>query len=190
MKKIDIVKINKNETWDSLTPRELRNAKIISVVFIVISFFIFMFLSKIVGTILLVTWMASGSGPFILGSKGSMKNMIYVLKIVEPGYSDWQDEDIEEQIRAIKECGYKWSETKGKVGFRHSKTGLFLIIEGLHYYKPEDIRRVYREVWSKEDPNHLRKIEATAQKLQELILNNASDKEIESILEKHQEDKK
>jgi len=125
MKKTDIVKINKNETWDSLTPRELRNAKIISVVFIVISFFIFLFINEIIGIILLTVGIYFGYSPFILGSKGSMKNIIHVLKIVEPGYNDWQDEEIERQIKAVQDCGYKWFETKGKVGFSTLKQGYF-----------------------------------------------------------------
>ncbi len=141
-----------NKSWDSLTPRELRNAKIISVAFLIISILIFVFLSKIVGAILLFLWIISGSGPFILGSKGSMKNKIHVLKMVEHGYNDWQDEEIIEQIKAIEECGYKWFEQKGRVGFKHTKTGLYLKMEGLHFYKPEEIKRTYEEVWSKDDP--------------------------------------
>ncbi|MCK5413050.1 MAG: hypothetical protein KAI57_01610 [Candidatus Pacebacteria bacterium] len=175
-----------DKSWDSLTPRELRNAKIISVIFLVISILIFAFLSKIVGIILSFLWIISGSGPFILGSKGSMKNKIYVLKIVEPGYRKWKDEEIIEQIKAIEECGYRWFEQKGKVGFKHTKTGLYLKTEGLNFYTPEEIKKAYKEVWSKEDPAQMKKTEVTAQKLAEAISSNATDEEIESIFEEHQ----
>ncbi len=185
MKKLNHI----NESWESLTPGELKNAKIFSIIFIAISLSIFIFLNKIIGMILLVIWVAFGSGPFVLGSRGSIKNMIHVLKIVEPGYNDWQNEEIEKQIKAIQECGYKWFEQKGRVGFKHSKTGLFLIIEGLHCYKPEDIKRIYRKIWSKSDPNNVKRRDLTAQKLQKAILDNGSDEEIESILKEHQKDK-
>ena len=137
------------KSWDSLSPRELRNAKIAVVVFIAISIFIFS-LNETFGGILLVIGVIFGSGPFVLGSKGSIKNMMHVLKTIEPGYSDWEDEEIEKQIKAIQECGYEWFEQKGRVGFKHTKTGLYLRIEGLQFYKPEDIKRVYEEVWSME----------------------------------------
>lgn len=175
-----------NKSWDSLTPRELRNAKIISIAFLIISILIFVFWSKVVGTILLLIWVAFGSGPFVLGSKGSMKNKIHVLKMVEPGYNDWEDEEIIKQLKSIEECGYKWFEQKGRVGFKHTKTGLYLKMEGLHFYKPEEIKKVYREVWSKDDPSRIRKVEATAQKMAEAISSGATDEEVESILEEHQ----
>jgi len=175
-----------DKSWDSLTPRELRNAKIISVVFIVISILIFIFLNETVGKILLGIGVIFGLGPFILGSKGSVKNKIHVLKTVEPGYNDWDDEEIEKQLKTIEECGYKWFEQKGRVGFKHTKTGLYLKMEGLHFYKPEEIKRVYKEVWSKDDPKQVRKRDATAQKLAEAISNGATDEEIESIFEEHQ----
>lgn len=176
-----------DKSWDSLTPRELRNAKIISVTFLIIPILVFAFLSKVVGTILLFLWIISGSGPLFLGSKGSMKNKVYVLKIVEPGYNGWKDEEIEEQIKAIEECGYKWFEQKERVGFKHTKTGLYLRIEGLHFYKPKEIKRVYREVWSKDDPNQVRKREATVQKLSEAISSGATDEEIESIFKERKQ---
>ena len=106
--------------------------------------------------------------------------------MVEHGYDDWKDEEIIEQLKAIEECGYKWFEQKGKVGFKHTKTGLYLKMEGLHFYKPEEIKRVYREVWAKDDPSRIRKVETTAQKMAEAISTGASDEEIESILEEHQ----
>ncbi len=180
---------NEDKSWDSLTPRELRNAKIISVMFLIISILIFSFLNKLVGTILLFLWVISGSGPFVLGSKGEVKNKIHVLKMVEPGYNDWKNGEIIEQIKAIEECGYKWFEQKGRVGFKHTKTGLYLKIEGLHFYKPEEIKRVYKEVWSKDGPNQVRKRDATAQRLAEAISSDATDEEIESILEEHKQKK-
>ena len=152
------------KSWDSLLPRELRNAKVISISFLILSILTLVFLSKIAGGIMLSLWAISASSPFILGSKGSIKNKIHVLKTVDPGYNDWEDEEIEKQLQAIEECGYKWFEQKGRVGFKHTKTGLYLKIEGLHFYKPEEIKRVYREVWSKDDPSRIRKVEATAQK--------------------------
>lgn len=175
-----------NESWDTLTPKELKNAKIISVVFLIVSILVFVFWNKVVGVILSAIWVLFGSGPFVLGSKNSIKNKIHVLKIVEPGYRDWKDEEIIEQLKAIEECGYKWFEQKGRVGFKHTKTGLYLKMEGLHFYKPGEIKRVYREVWSKDDPSRIRKVEATAQKMAEAISSGASDEEIESILEEHQ----
>lgn len=174
------------ETWDSLTPKGLRNAKIVSIVFIVISLLIFIFLNETIGKILLAIGVIFGLGPFILGSKGSIKNMVYVLKTVEPGYKSWDDNEIEKQIKAIQECGYKWFEKKGRVGFQHTKTGLYLKIDGLHFYKPEEIKKVYREVWSKDDPTQMKKRDATAKKLAEAISNGATDKEIESLLEERQ----
>lgn len=106
--------------------------------------------------------------------------------MVEPGYKDWKDEEIIKQIKAIEECGYKWFEKKGRVGFKHTETGLYLIMEGLHYYKPEEIKRAYREVWSKDDLEQVKKRDATAQKMAEAIASGATDEEIESILEEHQ----
>ncbi len=177
------------DTWDSLTPKELRNAKIFSTIFIAISILILFFLSKAVGTFLLAIGLLFGLGPFLLGSKGSIKNKIYVLKIVEPGYGDWKDEEIKRQIKAIEECGYKWFEKEGRVGFKHTKTGLYLKIKGLDLYKPEDIKRVYREVWSKDDPSRIRRVGATAQKMAKAISSGTTNEEIESILEEHQKDK-
>jgi len=186
-----------DRSWDSLTPKELRNTKIFSAIFIVISILIFIFLSKNVGKILLGIGVIFGLGPFILGSRGSIKNKIHVLKIVEPGYNDWQDEEIEKQIKAIEECGYKWFEQKDgvgfkRVGFKHTKTGLYLKTDGLHFYKPEEIKRVYREVWSKDDPTTLRKFEnemLIVKKLSETIPDGATDEEIKSIFEEHQKNK-
>jgi hypothetical protein len=164
-----------NKSWDSLSPKELRNAKIISVVFFIISILTLVYWSKVIGVILSLIWVLFGSGPFVLGSKGSMKNKLHVLKTVEPGYNDWKDEEIIEQLKAIKECGYKWFEQKGRVGFKHTRTGLYLKMEGLHFYKPEEIKRVYREVWSKDDPSRIRKVETTAQKMAEAISSGATD---------------
>jgi hypothetical protein len=121
--------------------------------------------------------------------KSTMGNMIYVLRQVEPGYNTWIDDDIEKQIKAIKECGYVWFEKKERVAFKHSKTGLYLLIDGLNFYKPEEIKKIYREVWSKANPDQIKKIDSTAQKLQEAIENNSSDEEIGSILENHQNKK-
>lgn len=115
----------------------------------------------------------------------NQKNKIDVLKTVEPGYNDWEDEEIEKQLKAIEECGYKWFEQNGMVGFKHTQTGLYLKMEGLHFYKPEEIKRVYKEVWSKDDPNQVKKREATAQKLVEAISKGATDEEIESIFQEH-----
>jgi hypothetical protein len=177
---------NKKETtWDTLTPKELRNAKIISIIFIAVSLLVLMFLHKTIGMILLAIGLFFGSGPFVLSSKGSVKNMIYVLKNVEPGYKNWDDNKIEKQIKAIQRCGYNWFEKKGKVGFKHSKTGLYLRIDGLNYYEPEDIEKTYREVWSQDNPEQVHKRDATAQKLQEALLKNASDEEIKDIFRNH-----
>jgi hypothetical protein len=142
---------NEDKSWNSLTPRELRNAKIVSIIFLAISILAFLFLSKVIGGILLFIWIISGSGPFILGSKNSMKNKIHVLKMIELGYNDWDDREIEKQIKAIEECGYKWFEQKGRVSFRHTKTGLYLKMEGLHLYSPERIKETYKRVWSKDN---------------------------------------
>jgi tetratricopeptide (TPR) repeat protein len=157
-----------DKSWDTLTPRELRNAKIFSVIFIVISILILIFLNETIGKILLGIGVIFGLGPFILGSKGSMKNMIHVLKTVEPGYNDWEDEKIEKQIKAIQDCGYRWFEQKGKVGFEHTKTGLYLRIDGLHFYNPKDIKKTYREVWSKDDPAQVRKRDTAVEEMEKL----------------------
>ncbi len=178
-----------DKSWDSLTPKGLRNAKIFSVVFIVVSILVFIFLSTSIGKILLGIGVIFGLGPFILGSKGSVKNKIHVLKMVEPGYNNWKDEEIEKQLKAIGECGYKWFEKRGRVGFKHTKTGLYLKIEGLHFYKPEEIKKVYREVWSKDDSATLRKFEKemlAIKKLAETIPDGATDEEIEAIFEEQQ----
>jgi len=158
------------QIWDSCTPRELRNDKIISFAFLIISILIFISFSKVAGGIMLFLWVISESGPFILGSKGSMKNKIYVLKMVEAGYGDWEDEEIMEQVKVIEECGYKWFEKKGKVGFRHSKTGLYLYIEGLHLYSPEKIKETYDNVWSKDSPNKARERDIFNKITQETML--------------------
>ena len=170
----------------TLTPKELKNLKIISIIFIIISLFIIDLLSKTIGTILLIIGIIFVIISSILGSKDFTKDMmINVLKVAEPGYNDWNDNEIKKQIEAIEECGYKWFEKNGKVGFRHSKTKIFLLIEGLNFYKPEDIKKNYKEVWSKDDPDQIRKRTVTAEKLAEAISNNSSDEEIESILEEH-----
>lgn len=76
--------------------------------------------------------------------------IIETLKQVEPGYNTWEDSDIEKQIEAINECGYEWFEQDGKVGFKHSQSGIYLKTEGLHYYSPEQIKKTYEDVWSKD----------------------------------------
>ena len=118
-------------------------------------------------------------------SKKSIEHIIYVLREIDSGYNNWNDEKIKNQIKAIQECGYEWFERRGKVGFKHKKTGLYLLIEGainnLSYYSPEEIKRVYKEVWSKSDPEEVKKIDDKAKKMQEAIQKGASDKEIENI---------
>jgi hypothetical protein len=173
------------ETWDSLTPGEIKKAIIVSILFLIISLLFLIFFSEIIGLMLLVIWIAFGFGPlaFIL-SRGSTRNKIYVLKMVEPGYNDWKEEEIIEQIKAIEECGYRWFEQKGMVGFKHSKTGLYLKMEGLHFYSPEKIKETYKRVWSKDDPSRIRNMEANAQKIAEAISNGATDEEIEFMVNK------
>ncbi len=77
------------------------------------------------------------------------QRIIEILKKVEPGYNSWTDIDIAKQIGAINECGYKWFEENGKVGFKHTESGIYLKIEGLNYYSPEEIKKTYEKVWSK-----------------------------------------
>jgi hypothetical protein len=168
--------------WDSFTPRELRNIKNFCVFFVIVALLILILFSKIIGSILLAVGVFFGASPFILSSKRSINNMVYVLKSIEPGYSSWNDAEIAEQIKAILKCGYKWEEQKGLVGFKHSKTGLYLKIDGLHIFSPEDIEKTYREVWSKANVEQLAKREEAAQRLYDAILNNDSDQEIESLL--------
>ena len=79
--------------------------------------------------------------------------IIGTLKQVEPGYNTWDDSDIEKQIQAINECGYDWFEQDGRVGFKHSQSGIYLKTEGLHYYSPEQIKKTYEDVWSKDVDN-------------------------------------
>lgn len=180
-----------NKSWDSLSPGEIKKALSISGAFFVISLLAYIFFSKILGIILLTIWVFFGFGPFafILESWGLIKNKVHVLKTVEPGYDNWKDEEIEKQIKAIEECGYKWFEKKGRVGFKHTKTGLYLKIEGLHFYKPEEIRKVYDEVWSKDDPSRIKDVEATTKKMAEAISSGATDEEMESILAEHKQKK-
>lgn len=75
--------------------------------------------------------------------------IIETLKVVETGYKTWDDSDINKQIEAIYDCGYEWFEKDGKVGFKHSQSGLYLKTEGLHYYSPEQIKKTYEDIWSK-----------------------------------------
>ncbi len=77
------------------------------------------------------------------------QRIIEILKKVEPGYNSWTDIDIAKQIGAINECGYEWFEENGKVGFKHTESGIYLKIEGLNYYSPEEIKKTYEKVWSK-----------------------------------------
>lgn len=77
-------------------------------------------------------------------------SIISILKQVETGYNTWEDSDIKKQIEAINECGYEWFEQDGRVGFKHSQSGIYLKTEGLHYYSPEQIKKTYEDVWSKD----------------------------------------
>ncbi len=79
--------------------------------------------------------------------------IIETLKKVETGYNAWDDSDIEKQIKAIYDCGYEWFEQEGRVGFKHSQSGIFLKTEGFHYYSPEQIKKTYEDVWSKDFGN-------------------------------------
>ncbi len=54
------------------------------------------------------------------------QSIIETLKKVEEGYNSWDDSDIENQIEAINECGYEWFEEDGRVGFKHSQSGIYL----------------------------------------------------------------
>ena len=78
------------------------------------------------------------------------EEIIKILKAVEPGYELWNDKEIDEQIECIEECGYKWFEKNGKVGFKHSESGIYLKVAGLNYYSPKEIKKTYEEVWSKD----------------------------------------
>lgn len=140
--------------------------KINNIAFIIFSILVYIFLSEIIGIILLgimfVLWLIS----LRLGSMGSTKNKVNMLKIVETGYRDWEDEEIKKQIKAIEECGYEWFHERHSVGFKHIKTGLYLKVEGLHLYTPEDIKMFYKKVWSKDSlaeakirDDYLKKIE-------------------------------
>lgn len=173
-------------SWDTFTPKGLRNAKIFSTVFIVVSILIFIFLSESIGKILILIGVIFGLGPFVLGSKGAIKNKVYVLKMVEPGYHDWKDEEIEKQVQAIEECGYKWFEQKGRVAFKHTKTGLYLKMKGLHFYSPEEIKTTYKDIWSKTDPEQVKRRDTIDQKLAEAISSGTTNEEIESIIMEHQ----
>ena len=74
--------------------------KINNIEFIIFSILVYIFLSEIIGIILLgimfVLWPIS----LRLGSMGSTKNKVNMLKIVETGYRDWEDEEIKKQIKA------------------------------------------------------------------------------------------
>jgi hypothetical protein len=178
------------KSWDTLTPGELRKAKIVSIIFLITAIVVVILINKTIGIILLTIWMLSGSGPFILGSRGSIKNIMNVMKAVEPGYKSWKDDDVQKQIKIIRECGYVWYEKDGKVGFKHSQSDIFLLIKGLHFYKPEEIKRVYKEVWSKQSLDQLQKKDEFARQMEELIKNNASDDEFESLFKKYNQDYK
>lgn len=100
-----------------------------------------------------------------------MKNqsIIQILKKVEPGYLSWDDNEIEAQIKAIYECGYRWFEKGGRVGFIHSESGVYLKLAGLHYYSPERLRQTYEEVWSK-DFGNIRKREKKVKVIKSFFL--------------------
>ncbi len=136
--------------WNSLTPKELKTAKRISFIFLLITFFIYLFLNNIAAMILFGIWIVFGSAPFLLSSKKGIENEISTLKIIEPGYNYWSDEEIKEQLKTIKECGYVWFQKKGRIGFKNKKTKLYLKIEGLNFYKPDEIKKTFDEVWSKQ----------------------------------------
>ena len=108
-------------------------------------------------------------------SQRVIKHVVELLKDIEPGYNNLTNEEIREQIKAIKECGYEWVERKNTAGFKHTETGLYLKIKGLHRYKPEEIKKVYTEVWSRQDPKQVRKREANHQRMMERILNRDNE---------------
>jgi hypothetical protein len=55
---------HKEKTWDSLPPKELRNIKILLVVFVLVSLLAFIVASKIMGLIFLAFGVLLLSGPF------------------------------------------------------------------------------------------------------------------------------
>lgn len=72
------------------------------------------------------------------------------LKEIEPRYLDWNEDEIDRQIENIYNCGYKWNEEYSN--FYNERIDMFLKIQGLNTFKPEDISEFYERVWSKEKP--------------------------------------
>ena len=78
------------------------------------------------------------------------ENIIAIMKDIEPRYNDWSDVEINEQIDAIKECGYEWSYSHKGVGFKHKDSGVYLNIPNLNFYKGDKLKETYERVWSKD----------------------------------------
>lgn len=66
----------KEKTWSSLPPKELRNIKILLVVFVLVSLLAFIVASKIMGSIFLAFGVLLLSGPFGWGLKKGSKNSL------------------------------------------------------------------------------------------------------------------
>lgn len=81
------------------------------------------------------------------------------LKEIEPRYSEWNDNEIENQIEKIFECGYEWDNDNSK--FFNKEIGMYLKVEGLNLFKPEDINDFYERVWSKERPKSEQKVKSS-----------------------------
>ena len=83
-----------------------------------------------------------------------MKQSLIVnrLKVIEPRYDEWNDDEILLQIGKILECGYEWDDNNSK--FLNKEIGMYLNVEGLNLFKPDDITDFYERVWSKEKPRN------------------------------------
>ena len=79
------------------------------------------------------------------------QEIIDKLKSIEKGYHSLSDKEINEQIEAIFECDYEWTGSS----FKNKKTSIYLKIEGLNFYTPDEIRLAYERTWSKQNKDEL-----------------------------------
>jgi len=87
-----------------------------------------------------------------------LKEIISLMKSVEPAFKYWRKEKLINLTRAIYKCGYTWDDSCKDLGFLHPKNNLVLNFKGLHHYNPDSIIDTYENVWSKDsEENQIKK---------------------------------
>ena len=92
-------------------------------------------------------------------TESELKEIIPSMRLIEPQFKKWSDDDIRALTSSIFSCGYTWTDEDKSVGFFHPKNSLILNIKKLHVYTPERILSLYERVWSKDSVEKVKKRE-------------------------------